>query len=118
MNAAGVYRRVSALLHDYLHSLGMTASAGPLRAMAELTAGILWTGSVQLTNAARLFARTPSELEHAVKRLSEHLADPRWDHREWAAAVLADQARHVKDDDLIPMDATELAKPYARRMQH
>jgi hypothetical protein len=76
MNAAGVYRRVSALLDDYLHPFGMSASAGPLRAVAELTVGIVWTGSVQLSNAARLFARTPGELEHAVKRLSQHLADP------------------------------------------
>jgi len=118
MDAAGVYHRVSALLHDYLQPLGMSASAGPLRAMAELTIGIVWTGSVQLSNAARRFARTPGELEHAVKRLSEHLADPHWDHREWAAAVLAEQARHVKDQDLIPLDATELAKPYAHHLQH
>lgn len=118
MDAAGVYGRVSAQLRDYLHSFGMSTPAGPLRAMAELTCGIVWTGSVQLSNAARLFCRTSAELEHAVKRLSEHLADPHWDHREWAAAVLAEQARHVKDDDLIPLDATELAKPYARKMQY
>jgi hypothetical protein len=118
MNAAGVYARVSALLADYLHPFGLSASAGPLRAVAELTCGMIWTGSVQLSNAARLFARTAGELEHAVKRLSAHLGDPRWDHREWAAAVLAEQARHVREDDLIPLDATELAKPYARRMQY
>lgn len=118
MNAASVYRRVSALLDDYLHAFGMSALAGPLRAVAELTCGMIWTGSVQLSNAARLFARTAGELEHAVKRLSEHLGDPYWDHREWAAEVLAEQARHVHDDDLIPLDTTELAKPYARKMQY
>lgn len=118
MDVTRVYQRVSALLDDYLHLFGMTVSAGPLRAMAELTAGIVWTGSVQLTNAARQFARTPCQLKHGVERLSEHLADPHWDHREWAARVLAEQTRHVRDDDLIAMDATELAKPYARRMQY
>jgi hypothetical protein len=118
MDAAGVYERVSAWLHDYLEPFGMSVPAGPLRAMAELTCGMIWTGSVQLSNAARLFCRTAQQLEHAVNRLSEHLADPHWDHREWAAAILAEQARHVQDDDLIPLDATELAKPYARRMQH
>ena len=118
MNAVSVYQWVSALLHDYLDRFGMNVPAGPLRAVAELTFGIVWTGSVQLTNAARLFARTPDQLEHAVKRLSEHLADPHWDHREWAAAILAEQTRHVQEDDLIPMDATELAKPYATQMQY
>jgi hypothetical protein len=130
MNAVSVYQWASTLLQDYLDRFGMNVSAGPLRAARELTFRIVWTGSVQLTldrppevgegltNAARLFARTPSQLEHAVKRLSEHLGDPGWDHREWAAAVLAEQTRHVQEDDLIPMDATELAKPYARRMEH
>ncbi len=117
MNAAGVYRHVSTLLDEYLRSLGRTVPAGPLRAMAKLTAGILWTGSVQLTNAARLVARTPGELDHAVRRLSEHPGDRHWDHRQSAAAVPAGQARHVQDDHLIPMDATEWARRYARRMQ-
>lgn len=82
MNAAGVYQWVSALLRDYLDRFGMNVSARPLRAARELTFGMVWTGSVQLTNAARLFTQTPSQLEHAVKRLSEHLGDPHWDHRE------------------------------------
>jgi hypothetical protein len=80
--------------------------------MGELTRGILWTGPVQLSNAARLFADTPDHPAHAVKPLSTHLADRRWDHREWAGAILAEQVRHVRPGDLVPLDATELAKRF------
>lgn len=118
MNATGIYHHVSGLLNDYLHLFGMNAPAGPLRAVAELTCGIVWTGSVQLSNAARLFCQTPEQLEHAVKRISEHLSDPHWDHRPWTRAILADQVRHIGTQSLIPIDATELAKPYAQHMEH
>jgi hypothetical protein len=118
MRAGSAYDRISALLCDYLQPLGMLVDSGPLRVLRELTFGIVFTGSVQLTNAARLFAGTSNQLKDAVERMSGHLSDRNWNHAEWAAAVLAEQARHVEDDDPIPMDGTELAKPYARRMQY
>jgi len=118
MNVGSVYEQVSALLDDYLEPLGMTVARGPLRAAGELTRGIIWTGSVQLTNAARQEARDPKRLARIVKRLSHHFGKRKWDHRDWAARILAEQVRHVQEDDLIPIDATELAKPYARHMQY
>jgi hypothetical protein len=118
MSAGSVYLHVSALLRDYLKPLGMLVDAGPLRVLRELTAGIVFTGSVQLTNAARLFATQPHPLAKAVERMSLHLCDEGWDHRDWAGAVLKQQADAVGEDDLIPIDGTELAKPYARRMQY
>jgi hypothetical protein len=118
MNVGEVYEHVSALLDEYLEPLGMNALRGPLRAVGELTRGIVWTGSVQLSNSARLRARSPAGLARMVERLSHHLSDRSWDHREWAARVLAEQARSLRDDDLIPIDATELAKPYGRHFQY
>jgi hypothetical protein len=118
MDAGGVYAQVSALLADYLEPLGMEAASGPLRVLRELTHGILFTQSVQLSNAARLWATDAGELLGAVQRMSAHLSDRTWDHREWAAAILAQQAQAVQADDLIALDSTELAKPYARHMEH
>ena len=118
MSAGRVYGHVSALLRDYLKPLGMLVEAGTLRVLRELTAGIVFTGSVQLSNAARLFVADANALSQAVERMSARLCDPSWDHREWAAAVLQLQADAVEEDDLIPLDGTELAKPYARRMQY
>jgi hypothetical protein len=117
-HVGNAYGRVASLLREYVRPLGMLCEAGPLRAVRELTAGVVFTGSVQLTNAARLFATTPNQLAGAVERIGGRLADAGWDHREWAAAVLQLQADAVAEDDLIAVDGTELAKPYARRMQY
>jgi len=118
MNVGTVYRDVSALLDDYLESLGMRPVRGPLRVMGELVRGILWSGSVQLTNAARLQATSPARLARLVKTFSMHLASRKWDHRDCAAAILARQVRDLQQDDLLPLDGTELAKPYARCLEH
>jgi len=117
-HVGNAYGQVTSLLRDYLRPLGMLCEAGPLRVMRELTSGILFTGSVQLTNAARLFCSTANQLSGAIERMSHHLVDESWDHREWAGAILHQQAGLVEEDDLIPIDGTELAKPYARRMQY
>src|SRR6478752_6923266 len=109
------YRQAASLLREYVRPLGMLCEAGPLRVMRELTAGIVFTGSVQLTNAARLFSTTANQLSKAVERMGGHLADESWDHRDWAGDVLRLQAAAVADDDLLPLDGTELAKPYARK---
>jgi hypothetical protein len=118
MNDRDVYQRLLSLLDDFVQPLGMLAAHGPLRAMAELTRGIVFTCSVQLSNAGRLQVDSPRPLRRVVDRLSDHLADSRWDHGEWSAAVLQQCADAVEDDDLIPIDGTELAKPYARHMQY
>jgi hypothetical protein len=118
MNAKDGFKKSLSLLDDYLQPLGMLAPHGPLRAMAELTRGIVFTSSVQLSNAARLLVDSPRPLRRAVDRLSDHLSDPNWNHAEWAAAVLQHLAEVVEQDDLIPIDGTELAKPYTRHMQY
>lgn len=118
MDDRDVYSQVSALFDDYLEPLGMHQARGPLRAVRELTRGIVFTCSVQLSNAARLWVRNACQLHNAVERLSGQLADPCWDHREWAAEVLRLQTEKIEDDDLIPIDATELAKPYAQCLEY
>ena len=118
MNVGTVYEDVSALLSEYLESLGMRPVRGPWRAMGELVRGIIWSGSVQLTNAARLEAQRPARLARLVKLFSGHFASRKWDHRDWANAILARQVRALRPDDLLPLDGTELAKPYARHLQY
>jgi hypothetical protein len=118
MDVGTVYEDVSARLADYLEALGMRPVRGPLRVMGELVRGILWTGSVQLTNAARLRATSPARLARIVKQYSQHFASRKWDHRDWAAQILARQVRDLQAEDLLPLDGTELAKPYSRHLEH
>jgi hypothetical protein len=94
----------------------MLVPRGPLRALGELVGGIVWTSSVQLTNAARRWAPNPRALARAVERLSDHLSDVHFDHHPWAAQALRQLCGPLADDDLIPIDMTDLAKPYARVM--
>lgn len=98
MDVKAVYQDMSALLGDYLESLGMRPPRGPLRAMGELVRGVVWTSSVQLTNAARLRATTPARLARIVKQYSHHLASRKWDHHDWAATVLARQVCDLGPD--------------------
>jgi hypothetical protein len=111
-------QRVEALLRDHCRSSRLQGKAGLPRVLEELIAGIVFAGSVQLTNAARRFARTPARLEKAVKRMSEHLSDPRADHLGWQRSLEAYQGGFVQELDVIAVDATELAKPYARHMEY
>src|SRR5438874_13692765 len=98
-HVANAYGRVWSSLREYVRPLGMLCEAGPLRVMRELTAGIVFTGSVQLTNAARLFATTRNQLAGAVERMGGHLADEKWDDRGWVGAGLPPQAAAVGQDE-------------------
>jgi hypothetical protein len=118
MKAGIVYEELSALLEGYLERFGMTERGGPLGAMGEVVRGIVWTGSVQLTNAVRLTAETPADLEQGVKRVAKQLGNPRWNDRAWRQGILREQVQDMGEDDLVPIDATELAKPYAKKMQY
>lgn len=118
MGIRNVYTQLDELLQDYFRIGGMQVNAGPLRAMADVIRGIVFSGSVQLTNAARLLADNGAGLSYHVKRLSLALSNPHWNHQSWARGILTRQAAMIAPDDLIPIDATELAKPYARHMQH
>jgi hypothetical protein len=117
MDIRNVYTQLDELLLDYFRICDMQVNAGPLRAMADLIRGIIFSGSVQLTNAARLSAGDDAALSYHVKRLSLALSNPHWNHQPWARGILARQGARVASDDLIPIDATELAKPYARHME-
>jgi hypothetical protein len=118
MGVRNVLWQLEELLQDYFRICEMQVNAGPLRAMADLIRGIIFSGSVQLTNAARLLTDDEAGLCYHVKRLSVALSSPRWNHLPWAQGILARQGALVAADDLIPIDATELAKPYARHMQY
>ena len=118
MGTRNVYEQVQELLQEYLRPLGMTVNAGPRRAMGDLVQGIIFTGSVQISNAARRLVGSGGALSYHVKRLSLALSERSWNHNPWAQGILARQAAAVGEQDLLALDATELAKPYARHLEH
>ena len=118
MSAGMLFKEFSARLSEFLEPFVRPLPPAPARVVRELVAGAVFTGSTQLTNAARLFAQTSSQLEHAVERMSQHLADPHWNHRPLQEVLLEQQTRQIDDHTLIPIDLTDLAKPYARHMEY
>ena len=118
MSAGNTWRRVEESLADYCSAVGLEGKPGLNRALRELVEGIVWESSIQLTNAARRFCRDAGALHAAGKRMSQHLADKRVDHHPWLQQLWAYQGRFVKEHDPILIDATELAKPYARHMEY
>ena len=118
MSAGDTLRRVESSLADYCSAVGLEGKPGLNRALRELVEGIVWESSVQLTNAARRYCRDAGALHAAGKRLSAHLSDPKVDHRPWLQTLWGYQAGFVQELDPIAIDATELAKPYARHLEY
>ncbi len=118
MSAGSAGHRVEAMLADYCRQCGLEKRPGLSRVLVELVEGVVWSSSVQLTNAARRFCREPAKLEKAVKRMSDHLGDKSVDHHPWLKTLWAYQGSFVGELDPIAVDATELAKPYARHMEY
>ncbi len=118
MSAGSTWQRLESSLADYCSAVDLQGKPGLNRALLEVVQGIVFGGSVQLTNAARLYCHDAGELHGAGKRLSARLSDPKVDHHPWLKRLWAYQAGFVKELDPIAIDATELAKPYARHMEH
>jgi hypothetical protein len=117
MIAGSVLHRTEAMLRDYCRQVDLKGKPGLERVLQELVEGIVFCGSTQLTNAARRSCASPEALGHAVKRMSEHLSNPRVDHHPWLRTVQQYHGSFVGALDPIAVDATELAKPYARHLQ-
>lgn len=118
MSAGSTGQRLESSLAEYCSAVGLEWKSGLTRALRELVEGIVWGGSVQLTNAARRYCRDAAELHAAGKRLSARLSDRKVDHHPWLKELWAYQAGFVGELDPIAIDATELAKPFARHMEH
>lgn len=118
MSAGSARHRVDSMLADYCRSVGLQDKPGLMRVLWELVEGIVWSSSVQLTNSARRSSEEPRKLKKAVDRMSRHLGDKQVDHHPWLHALWSYQGRFVGELDPIAIDATELAKPYARHMEY
>ena len=85
--------------------------------MADMLYGMQASGDTQLSSIMRAINDDP-EMKHAVeKRLSRNLAEKELG-KAISGAVLAEGARHVRDDTLILVDPTEIRKEYGYRMEY
>jgi hypothetical protein len=87
------------------------------RFLKDMIAGLLIGGHVHLSKIARAISSGDTDIHGVEKRLSTHLASEHWDMSPVADELLQRSANLVTEDTLITADLTDLAKPYARKMQ-
>ena len=87
------------------------------RFLKDMVAGLLISGHVHLSKVARAISSGDADIHGVEKRLSTHLASEHWDMSPVADELLQRSANLVAEDTLITADLTDLAKPYARKMQ-
>jgi hypothetical protein len=78
--------------------------------------GLIGAGHVHLTAVARSLGGHAT-LHATQKRLSRHLGSEHWNLSPLADELLRRSAARVTDDTLLVADLTDLAKPYARKLE-
>jgi hypothetical protein len=86
------------------------------RLVSEVMYGVAVRGSVRLTEIGRSLEE-PIPLAKTETRLSRNLGREGLD-REISAAVLREGASRIKPRTLLILDPSDLAKPYARKMEY
>lgn len=107
--------KMRAHLEAFSGRLSATLSKPARRFVGEALYGIAARGSVRLSEIARSLDE-PIALIKTETRLSRNLARP-----ELAAvgdAVLAEGARRIGERTLLILDLSDIAKPYAEKMEH
>ena len=88
------------------------------RAVRELVFLIVGAASIMVSRLARRMVGGPVGMIHREKRLCRHAGTDSFDDVGIAAALRQGAARQVRRDTLIPIDTSDLSKPYARKMEH
>jgi len=83
----------------------------------DMIPGLLISGHVHLSKVARAVSPGNANIHSVEKRLSTHLGSEHWNMGPVAAELLTRSARLVNEDTLITADLTDLAKPYARKLE-
>ncbi len=83
----------------------------------DMIPGLLISGHVHLSKVARAISPGDARIHGVEKRLSTHLGSEHWNMAPVGDALLARSARLVTADTLIAADLTDLAKPYARKLE-
>lgn len=114
MNMVQISRRLREQMEGFLGNLPLPKPAR--RFALEALYGIASRGSLKLSEIARAL-NEPIALIKTENRLSRQAARPALESvvRDW---VIAQAEPHVGADPLLIIDPSDIAKPYARKMEH
>lgn len=117
--------RKDLLIHKTRKSLGqflapmLAAVDKPRRRfLSQVTRGILFSGSLVITDVCRWVHDDCSDRFHRVKRLLNHLVSPEGDLTEAVERYRQAAAPDIAPDTALILDLTDLAKPRARKMPY
>jgi len=117
MATQGLSKQVSEELDRFLEPFSKGLKAPVVRLVRDMVRGMLAGGKVLLSAMVR---ETPdgTTLGSREKRFSTLLASRHWDEQVPSEGLLAEGAGRLGRRTLILVDISEMAKPYARKMEH
>lgn len=118
MPAPRLQKEIRRRLYSFARQLASPFSDSRRRTfLAEMIPGLAIGGHTHLTKVARAISHGRADIHAVEKRLSRHLGSRHWDLSPLADELLRRSARRVTPDTLLTADLTDLAKPYARKLE-
>jgi hypothetical protein len=111
-------RKTRTRLSEFLQPVLAAVDKPRQRFLPQVLRGVLFSGSLVMTEIGRCVRDDCSDPFHREKRLLNHLGSPEGD---LTAAVRRYQqavAAYVQPDTALILDLTDLAKPRAKKMQY
>lgn len=116
-SSVGIYDALSASFERFFRGFRFAVGGRYVDLAHDLTWGVLLSGSTVIAEIARAVRANPSRpLAYVEDRLSKGLASRGWDETTLADALTRRNARSMRERSLLVVDLTDLAKPYAKKM--
>ncbi len=106
------------LLNEFLAPMLATVDKPRQRFLAQALRGILFSGSLVVTDLGGWVRDQCSDRFYQVKRLLNHLVSPEGDLTAAVRSYRQAVSTHVEPDTALILDLTDLAKPRARKMRY
>ena len=117
MNDSTIAFKTKEQLGKFLGKVFTHFSMPKKKFLADMLYGIQASGDTQLSSIMRAINDDTAKRHAVEKRLSRNVSDETIG-TEIDKAILAEGAKHVKEDTLIIVDPTEIRKEYGLRMEH
>ena len=117
MNDSIIAFRTKEQLRNFLGKVFTHFSKPKKKFMAEMLYGIQASGDTQLSSIMRAINNDTSMRYAVEKRLSRNISDETIGN-EINKAILAEGAKHVKEDTLLLVDPTEIRKEFGLKMEN
>jgi hypothetical protein len=118
MPGKGLPKEIRRRLYGFARGLARPFSdSRRQRFIGDMIPGLAIAGHVHLSKVARAISPGDADIHGVEKRLSSHLASEYWDASPLADELLKRSANLVTEDTLLTADLTDLAKPYARKLE-